>query len=69
MTRLLIAGAPWPGGAPADDGQAGKPRPSRMLDTLLEVMDLAQLDSSEQHAARADVPIRSSCYCRMSHAA
>jgi len=28
-----------------------------MLDTLLEVMDLAQLDSSERHAARADVPI------------
>ena len=28
-----------------------------MLDTLLEVMDVAQLDSSERHAARADVPI------------
>ena len=28
-----------------------------MLETLLEVMDLAQLDSSERHAARADVPI------------
>jgi len=28
-----------------------------MLDTLLEVMDVAQLDSSERHAARADVPV------------
>jgi hypothetical protein len=28
-----------------------------MLDTLLEVMDLAQLDTSERNAALADVPI------------
>ena len=28
-----------------------------MLDTILEVMDLAQLDSSRRHAARADVPL------------
>ena len=28
-----------------------------MLDTLLEVMDLTQLDASEQHAARADVVV------------
>jgi hypothetical protein len=28
-----------------------------MLDTLLEVMDLSQIDSSIRHAALADVPI------------
>ena len=28
-----------------------------MLDTLLEVMDPAQLDASRRHAARADVPV------------
>jgi NTE family protein len=45
----------WPGEVPAAEPTRG-PR-SRMLDTLLEVMDVAQLDSSERHAARADVPI------------
>jgi NTE family protein len=45
----------WPG----DDSPPEEPKPpgSRMLETLLEVMDLAQLDSSERHAARADVAI------------
>ena len=45
----------WPG----DDAEPEEPKGpgSRMLETLLEVMDLAQLDSSERHAARADVPI------------
>jgi NTE family protein len=45
----------WPGEAPPAEPTRG-PR-SRMLDTLLEVMDMAQLDSSERHAAHADVPI------------
>jgi NTE family protein len=45
----------WPGGPPPEPEQ-GRPR-SRMLDILLEVMDLAQLDSSERHAARADVVV------------
>jgi predicted acylesterase/phospholipase RssA/CRP-like cAMP-binding protein len=45
----------WPGEMPPAEQPKG-PR-SRMLDTLLEVMDLGQLDSSERHAARADVPI------------
>jgi NTE family protein len=45
----------WPGEVPQAEPTRG-PR-SRMLDTLLEVMDVAQLDSSERHAARADVPI------------
>ncbi len=45
----------WPG----DESQPEEPKSpgSRMLETLLEVMDLAQLDSSERHAARADVAI------------
>jgi NTE family protein len=45
----------WPGEAPPADEPPG-PR-SRMLDTMLEVMDLAQMHSSERHAARADVPV------------
>jgi len=45
----------WPGELPPPEQPKGAG--SRMLDTLLEVMDLAQLDSSERHAARADVPI------------
>jgi NTE family protein len=45
----------WPGELPAAEPTTN-PR-SRMLDTLLEVMDVAQLDSSERHAARADVPV------------
>jgi NTE family protein len=45
----------WPGETPPAEEPAG-PR-SRMLDTLLEVMDLAQMRSSERHTARADVPI------------
>lgn len=45
----------WPGQEPLAE-QPGRQR-SRMLDTLLEVMDLSQLTSSEQHAALADVSI------------
>ncbi|MBA3716860.1 MAG: patatin-like phospholipase family protein [Actinobacteria bacterium] len=45
----------WPGEVPPAEPTRGLR--SRMLDTLLEVMDVAQLDSSERHAARADVPI------------
>ena len=44
----------WPGEGEMPEA---KPPGSRMLETLLEVMDLAQLDSSERHAARADVAI------------
>ncbi len=45
----------WPGEAPPPE-EPKKPR-ARMLDTILEVMDLSQLDSSERHAARADVVV------------
>ncbi len=45
----------WPG----EPAPAGPPKGSgsRMLDTLLEVMELAQLDSSIRHAAQAHVVI------------
>src|SRR4051794_19667213 len=46
----------WPGQAPPEPDQKRQRRPG-MLDTLLEVMDLAQLDTSERNAALADVPI------------
>lgn len=46
----------WPGDAAPPSEEETTPS-SRMLDTLLEVMDLTQLDASEQHAARADVVI------------
>jgi NTE family protein len=45
----------WPGQTPPDEPSS--PAKSRMLETLLEVMDLSQLDSSERHTALADVPI------------
>jgi NTE family protein len=47
----------WPDEAPPEDDPAGEAKPQRMLETLLEVMDLAQLDASERHAAKADVAI------------
>ena len=45
----------WPGEKPVPAEPKGAR--ARMLDTLLEVMDLAQLDSSRRHAARADIPL------------
>jgi predicted acylesterase/phospholipase RssA/CRP-like cAMP-binding protein len=45
----------WPGAQPPPSEPPGGR--VRILDTLLEVMDVSQLDSSERHAARADVPI------------
>lgn len=48
----------WPGQPePVDEGAAGDAKPQRLLETLLEVMDLAQLDASVRHAAKADVTI------------
>lgn len=46
----------WPGDAAPPPEEETTPS-TRILDTLLEVMDLTQLDASEQHAARADVVI------------
>lgn len=45
----------WPGESPAEDDDA--PVKQRLLETMLEVMDLAQLDASVRHAAKADVAI------------
>jgi NTE family protein len=45
----------WAGEVPPEE-EPRRPR-SRMLDTLLEVMDLAQLAASERHAAQADVVV------------
>jgi predicted acylesterase/phospholipase RssA/CRP-like cAMP-binding protein len=44
----------WPGQEPPEPAPAAR---ARMLDTLLEVMDVGQLDASVRHAALADVPI------------
>jgi predicted acylesterase/phospholipase RssA/CRP-like cAMP-binding protein len=53
MSRETLAA--WPSGAvPAP---AGPRRTTGTLDTLLEVMDLAQLDASVRHAALADVVV------------
>ena len=53
MSRATLPA--WPGdGAP---GPEPAKRGSRMLETLLEVMDLSQLDTSIRHAALADVTL------------
>ena len=46
----------WPAG-PGADAEPPRPRRRGMLDTLLEVMDLSQLDTSTRHAALADVVV------------
>jgi predicted acylesterase/phospholipase RssA/CRP-like cAMP-binding protein len=46
----------WPGGAPPAPLSESRRRPG-ILDTLLEVMDLSQLDDSVRHAALADVVV------------
>jgi NTE family protein len=45
----------WPGQAPPEPETPR--RGSRMLETLLEVMDVSQLDTSVRHAALADVVV------------
>ena len=45
----------WPAGGA--DAEPPRPRKRGMLDTLLEVMDLSQLDTSTRHAALADVVV------------
>ena len=49
----------WPGvpDEPEDDGEPKKPRRRGPLDTMLEAMDLSQVDTSARHAALADVVI------------
>jgi NTE family protein len=56
MSREVLPA--WPGDeAPPEQPEIVKKRGSRMLDTLLAVMDLANLDNSIRHAALADVTI------------
>ena len=56
MSREVLPA--WPGDeALPEEPEIVKKRGSRMLDTLLAVMDLANLDNSIRHAALADVPI------------
>jgi predicted acylesterase/phospholipase RssA/CRP-like cAMP-binding protein len=48
----------WPGVTePDDDAEPAKKRRRGPLDTILEAMDLSQLDTSARHAALADVVI------------
>jgi predicted acylesterase/phospholipase RssA len=48
--------ASWPGGPPPEPPAESRRRPG-ILDTLLEVMDLSQVDDSVRHAALADIAV------------
>jgi len=52
MSRETLSA--WPGDEPLPTISGGR---QRMLETLLEVMDLTQLDASVRHAAQADVTL------------
>jgi NTE family protein len=47
----------WPGVSEESEAEPAKPRRRGPLDTILEAMDLSQLDTSARHAALADVVI------------
>jgi NTE family protein len=47
----------WPAGPEVEAAEAPRPRRRGPLDTLFEVMDLSQLDTSTRHAALADVVV------------
>jgi len=47
----------WPGVPEEPEAEPAKPRRHGPLDTILEAMDLSQLDTSARHAALADVVI------------
>jgi NTE family protein len=47
----------WPGIPDEPEGEPAKPRRHGPLDTILEAMDLSQLDTSARHAALGDVVI------------
>jgi len=47
----------WPGVPDEPEDEPAKPRRRGPLDTILEAMDLSQLDTSARHAALADVVI------------
>jgi predicted acylesterase/phospholipase RssA/CRP-like cAMP-binding protein len=47
----------WPGQPQPEEAEPQKPRRRGPLDTILEAMDLSQLDTSARHAALADIVI------------
>ncbi len=47
----------WPGVPDEPEGEPSKPRRRGPLDTILEAMDLSQVDTSARHAALGDVVI------------
>jgi predicted acylesterase/phospholipase RssA len=47
----------WPGVPDEPEGEPAKPRRRGPLDTILEAMDLSQLDTSARHAALGDVVV------------
>ena len=47
----------WPDAEPETEAEKPAPRRKNMLDTLLEVMDLSQLDTAARYAELADVAI------------
>jgi hypothetical protein len=47
----------WPDAPEEDEGEAKPQKRKNMLDTLLEVMDLSQLDTAARYAELADVAI------------
>jgi NTE family protein len=47
----------WPDAPPDDGAEKPPPRRKNMLDTLLEVMDLSQLDTAARYAELADIAI------------
>jgi NTE family protein len=47
----------WPDAAPEENSEQPAPKRKNMLDTLLEVMDLSQLDTAARYAELADVTI------------
>jgi predicted acylesterase/phospholipase RssA len=54
MPRATLAA--WPG-APPPEPAPERSRRARLLDTILEVMDVSQLEASNQHADLADVAL------------
>jgi predicted acylesterase/phospholipase RssA len=47
----------WPGVPDEPEDEPAKPRRRGPLDTILEAMDLSQLDTSARHAALGDVVV------------
>lgn len=57
MSRDTLSAWPGPNQPPVQQNRLAGSSGSRMLDSLLAALDLAQIDASERHAARADVVV------------